>query len=348
MKTDIKTWIIGAGAIAENYHIPALRQIPESSLTGIVDLNEDRLHQVGNKFEISHRLRSYEEIPLESCDWVIICVPPGFQSSIAAYFLENDVHVFVEKPGSINADEFNRLVQLGEEKELIFSVGVFRRFYPAAQYLREAVINKTYGELKRIHFEEGYFYGWNNESAYIFDRKLAGGGVLLDTGAHTVDRVLYCSGANGFSDLIYSDNQKGGVESECEISFTVKTTMQEKEVPVTGKLSRLRELNNSFRFEFESATLSCGSNVPNEISIERLGREGSCETLLPDPGSSARIDDYILLQFTSLMRSMTRNDVNLICGASLTLNFELFDACYQNRNPIRFDWDMLPIALLKS
>lgn len=350
MSEELKVWIIGAGAIAEQYHIPAILKVEGIAVHGIVDVNPERLNQVSSKYGIQHCLQDYREIDRDVCDLVMVCVPPGLQAKVVSHFLKQSVHVFVEKPGSVSRDEFNALLDLSIANDCSFSVGVFRRLYPSTQMVKRLIKSRTYGALKRVSFEEGYFYGWLNESAYIFNKKMAGGGVLLDTGAHTLDRVLYCTRASAFEKLSYSDNQKGGVESECELSFGLRSDILGDDViPVSGKLSRLRELSNEFCFEFERAIVKCGTNTPNEISIQMLevGQDSAVPTICSDPTKSNSIDDYFTKQITNQVNVLSLKDDNVQAAASILLNFELYTACYEQRQDLNFNWDSIPEELLR-
>ena len=47
------------------------------------------------------------------------------------------------------------------------------------------------GGVVAVDAEEGGRYDWELQSRYLLDRNLAGGGVLVDTGSHLIDRLLW-------------------------------------------------------------------------------------------------------------------------------------------------------------
>ncbi len=353
MNKVVQTWVIGAGAIAEQYHLPAIKRVSGLNVCGLVDRNPERLQKVGDAFAIEQRMDDFRKVPLNECELVLICVPPVFQAPIAEHFLKHGKSVFIEKPGAVNAVEFQHLLKLSKSHQAPLMIGVFRRLYGVTHYLREIVRSKRFGDLRNIRFEEGYPYAWANESAYVFDAQVAGGGVLLDTGAHTLDRVLHVSGCERFSHLHYADNWKGGVESECSLRFIAHLREQDTPVQVEGKLSRLRELKNAFEFEFDRATLGCGANVPHELWIDwhvpeadSTGPERRDQILL-NQNFTDQIEEYFYQQIIKLHQITVDNAWNETNAHSMLLNFQLFDHCYANRTPLNFAWQNIPEGLLR-
>jgi len=55
---------------------------------------------------------------------------------------------------------------------------------------------------------EGNVYSWPVASDFFFRKETAGGGVLMDTGVHTFDMLLWFFGE--ISDLDYRDDAFGG------------------------------------------------------------------------------------------------------------------------------------------
>ena len=73
---------------------------------------------------------------------------------------------------------------------------------------------KYFGKINHFHYEFGSKGGWTPMSGYNVDRKRSGGGVLVVTGTHFLDRMLYWFGEP--EKFIYSDDSYGGVEANCK------------------------------------------------------------------------------------------------------------------------------------
>jgi predicted dehydrogenase len=86
----------------------------------------------------------------------------------------------------------------------------------------------------------------------VLTRSAGGGGVLIDIGSHLLDVILYA--LPGEPRLVtYMDNSRGGIETDCVTSFSIR--LGAMEIPVRMELSRTRELRGSIRIQCERATL---------------------------------------------------------------------------------------------
>src|SRR5207248_2297242 len=88
-------------------------------------------------------------------------------------------------------------------------------------------------------------------------KQTAGGGVLIDYGSHTLDRLLALfDGPGEVTD--YRDNDRGGgVESDCEVRL--RLTHKGRRVEGRVELSRTRNLRNSYRVRCERGVLELPS-----------------------------------------------------------------------------------------
>lgn len=67
--------------------------------------------------------------------------------STAKLFLEHGKHVLCEKPLTINEKQTTRLVEIAREKKLFLMEGVWSRFFPAYQKLREIIDSGEIGDV---------------------------------------------------------------------------------------------------------------------------------------------------------------------------------------------------------
>ena len=58
----------------------------------------------------------------ESVDWVIIASPNEFHYEQAKYFLENNINVFCEKPGTLCFDSLKELIELSKKNDVYFYI----------------------------------------------------------------------------------------------------------------------------------------------------------------------------------------------------------------------------------
>jgi nucleoside-diphosphate-sugar epimerase len=157
--------------------------------------------------------------------------------------------------------------------------------------------------------EEGEVYGWPAATLANMQRGLAGGGVLIDFGSHSLDRLTFLFPGPA-SVLEYRDNARGGIESDCELRLRLTAV---NGAPVEGRLalSRTRNLRNSYRIHCERGVLELPSNERFKVHLKPSGapivdvlaqgpRESAIEARWPDVAESiwyeafrAMIDDFV-------------------------------------------------------
>ena len=166
--------------------------MPEYKLQAVVDVRENVTKSVvgknGRKAYTDYR----EVLSGKPVEGVIICTPPNTHAEIATFFLENGVNVLCEKPLAVNSEQAALMVQKAQEKgRLIMMASKFR-------YVEDVIKTKAIvesGLLGEIVMFENVFCGrvdmktrWNS------DKEIAGGGVLIDNGSHSVDIARFILG----------------------------------------------------------------------------------------------------------------------------------------------------------
>lgn len=189
----LKIGIIGAGRIAEDRHICAIKSLVDDvSLTAVSDLNEKRLYEVAEKYQIPHLSTDYKDI-FAYVDSVVICTPNKFHADIAIAALEAGVHVLCEKPMAMNVAECEGMVQAAEKSGKKLSVAYHYRYTEAARLAKETVDAGELGDVlvTRVQaLRQRKVPGWG-----VFTNKaLQGGGSLIDYGCHMLDLSLWLLG----------------------------------------------------------------------------------------------------------------------------------------------------------
>jgi predicted dehydrogenase len=123
----------------------------------------------------------------ESIDIVFIATTHDSLADFAGKSLGSGKHVFIEKPGAINSLKLGEVYQLALEKNLLVHVGYNHRYHPA---LCLAIKTFNSGEIGRLLFLRArYGHGGRlgYEKEWRADKKISGGGELIDQGTHLLD-----------------------------------------------------------------------------------------------------------------------------------------------------------------
>lgn len=126
------------------------------------------------------------------CDAVIISVINKYAKEIVEYALNHKKHVLVEKPMGVNYKEAVSMYNISQNKEIILNVGFNLRFHPAI--LEAKNLQKTIGKTIIIRGVYGHGGRLGMENEWRCNKKLCGGGELLDQGVHLIDLSRWFGG----------------------------------------------------------------------------------------------------------------------------------------------------------
>jgi predicted dehydrogenase len=168
----IKTAVVGVGYLGK-FHAEKYNSIPNSELIAVVDANPETSQEIAQKLNVQS-LTDYTELK-SKVDAVSIVVPTQLHYDTAKFFLENGIHVLLEKPITTTVAEATELVKIATTNKLIFQVGHLERFNPAILALKN-IINKP------LFIESHRVAPFNPRGADV--------NVILDLMIHDIDIIM--------------------------------------------------------------------------------------------------------------------------------------------------------------
>ncbi|KIL49852.1 Gfo/Idh/MocA family protein [Jeotgalibacillus soli] len=185
---QITVGIIGAGAVAEQAHLPAFSAISGVEVTAAADLSEERIRHVktawGVKNVYSDPIKLLDEA---NVDAVAICTPNVSHIPLAKAAAERGIHMLIEKP--IGTVVENELLALIKQKNVTAMVGMTHRFRNESvilkEWMKDGVIGSPYFARVRVRRQRGTPVGWFTNS------RLSGGGAMMDIGVHALDLIWF-------------------------------------------------------------------------------------------------------------------------------------------------------------
>ena len=146
-----------------------------------------------------------EEIPLDSYDAALLCVPDKPKIGLLTYLLKNKKHALVEKPlWSESSEELEGLQRLANDNATICYTAYNHRFEPHFINMKKLIES---GDLGRI-YSCRMFYGNGTASLVKASQwRDQGAGVLPDLGSHLLDTARFWFGdLTSQFDLVSSNN----------------------------------------------------------------------------------------------------------------------------------------------
>lgn len=163
MSEKLTVAFIGCGNFAKNF-IPLFKVHPTVDKVYVCDLIPEKAKEYSEKFNVEI-IKTYEEV-LENGE--INCIANFTQrhchGDIVIRALKAGKHVYSAVPMATTVDECRQIVELVEEKDLIYLMGETCYYYPCAMFCREAYKEGkfgdfTYGASQYYHHIDHISYG---------------------------------------------------------------------------------------------------------------------------------------------------------------------------------------------
>ena len=215
----VKIAIFGAGWWACEAHVPALKRHPHAELIALQKRDKTKAEQVARDFGVEYGLSNVDEIlDLPGLQGVIIASTPNMHYSHAKSALERGMHVLIEKPMTITAEESGELLELADSKNLHFVISCPWHYTRHTLECRQLIQSGKLGEVKMIsvlmtNFTQGFYKGleWSDavgdasteceNTPYLVpglssysDSKVAGGGQIYAQASHLLAYLSFVTG----------------------------------------------------------------------------------------------------------------------------------------------------------
>lgn len=218
-ESPIRFAIVGAGGVAQVFHLPLLTTLEDARLVAICDIEEYKLSQVARKYEVPGYVDIENMLKQTSPDVVIISTPTISHLPLSLTALRRGAHVIVEKPVTMNYEQALRLQSAAHEAEKQVLVAMKHRFREDVTVLRNFI---TSGELGRIWRVRA---GWLRKrsawarTSWLDEKMISGGGVLMDLGIEMLDLIDWMLGTPEI-ERILSFTHHEGLNREVEDTIT--------------------------------------------------------------------------------------------------------------------------------
>lgn len=176
-------------------HVRFLSECAEAEVVGVADLNTASFEKVTGVVPIERCFTDYRAMLRETRpDLVTIALPNSLHAAVAIEAMEAGAHVLGEKPMAMNTAEALTIRDAAERLGKRFGLNLRFRFTPQARALKamadDGFLGECYHAYTRWTRQDGFpgFGGWFGQ------KRLSGGGPLIDLGVHRLDLALWLMG----------------------------------------------------------------------------------------------------------------------------------------------------------
>jgi predicted dehydrogenase len=340
----LRVALLGCGAVAELYYAPALKELERAEqlqVRALFDPSHDRVAQLNKSFPSATPIADLAELSKRDIDFAIIASPPRYHAEQAIQVLKSGISVLCEKPMATTIAEGEAMIEAAATAQKVLAIGLFRRFFPATQAIRQLLSLHLLGEVKSFSFAEGGIFDWPVQSASYFRKRSAQGGVLLDIGVHVLDLVIWWFGQP--VEVLYEDDAMGGIEANCRIILRFAQGF-------TGevRLSRDWRLANRHVIQCARGWLSWNANEAENVQVGfydtdfALGsqlHENKLTSTLPTLGQPAcNFQQSFVNQLRNVMAVIQGTEELVVPGDQALQSLRLIEYCYRHRTLMPMPW----------
>jgi predicted dehydrogenase len=193
--------LVGLGKYSEEELAPALKETQWCKLSAIVTGTPSKIQKWRDKYEIPEKnVYNYENFDAISknpdIDIVYIVLPNSMHAEFTIRAAKAGKHVICEKPMATSVADCQAMIKACKDAGKMLSIGYRLHFEPHNMTIAEFGKKKTHGKIKTItpidsqEMEAG---------VWRLDKKLAGGGPVMDLGVYCVQAAIYAAGENPVS-----------------------------------------------------------------------------------------------------------------------------------------------------
>jgi predicted dehydrogenase len=190
MKPPHSIGIIGAGMYGKIF-MRALRRDPRSRISWVCSASVATTEAAAGEFSVANRTCDYREILHDpAVEAVVIATPPWLHAEIFVAALAAGKHVLVEKPLAPTPADVARIVAAARshpERVILEASCRHARLQRKFGVVRDMIRQGRLGEIYHIHHTalgRGTFVEYNKNGVWGMNKKLAGGGPLIDWGVY--------------------------------------------------------------------------------------------------------------------------------------------------------------------
>ena len=219
--------IVGLGRISMGHFMPAIKMSSKSKVTALVSGHREKAERMAAEYDVpSGSIYNYEncdEIAKNpDIDAVYIALPNSMHAEYSIRAAKAGKHVLCEKPMATSVEDCKAMIQACQNAGKKLMIAYRCQYEPTNLRAVELIRQGKIGSIESIESAFGFRIAPNE---WRLDKKLSGGGPLVDVGIYCLNASRYLTGEEptkvaGFSSVVDRDGRFAQVEET--LSWTMK------------------------------------------------------------------------------------------------------------------------------
>ena len=219
--------IVGLGRISMQHFMPAVKTSSKSRVTALVSGHRDKAERMAAEYGIPassiYNYENYDTIAQNpEIDAVYIALPNSMHAEYTIRGAKTGKHVLCEKPMATTVEDCRAMIQACASAKKKLMIAYRCQYEPANLRAVQLIREGKLGSIQAIQSAFGFRIGPNE---WRLDRKLAGGGPLMDVGIYCLNASRYLTGeepveVKGYSSVVDHDGRFAQMEEN--VAWTMK------------------------------------------------------------------------------------------------------------------------------
>ncbi|NKB65922.1 MAG: hypothetical protein GKR89_02565 [Candidatus Latescibacteria bacterium] len=181
MLDTLRLGLIGVGGFSANYHIPRLLRRGDVEIAAICDPAAKPLAALQERLPGCAAFADYRQlVQVDGLDAVFVSSPNIYHFDQCRLALEKGLHLLVDKPLTMTAEQAANLVELAGAKDRVLMTAYTRHFMNSARHVRDQIVSGAMGSVHMITAVQ-----LKNRT----DRREQHGGIFLCRTVHMADLI---------------------------------------------------------------------------------------------------------------------------------------------------------------
>ncbi len=189
--------IIGLGRISMNEFMPGVLKSDKCRITGLVSGHRDKAERVAKQYNVPETsIYTYEDFDKRmtsnsDVDAVYVALPNSMHAEYTVRSARAGKHVLCEKPMAVSVAECKQMIGAANAANRKLLIAYRCQYEPNYLKAIQAIRNGEIGKIELIDASFGFNIGQNE---WRTDKKLSGGGPLMDVGIYCLQACRLMSG----------------------------------------------------------------------------------------------------------------------------------------------------------
>ncbi|WP_168118834.1 Gfo/Idh/MocA family oxidoreductase [Paenibacillus sp. HB172176] len=182
--------VIGGGAIGLR-HLEALEELEELEACAVVELDETIRLQLARRFGVKAYAGMEDMLAAEQPQIAVIALPHHLHEEAALLCISSGCHLMLEKPMANSTASCDRIIAAAKRQGVTLMVGHTQHYLPENRAAKAVIDEGSLGRFLMAQDTRHVDYFRRNRPPWFFDRESAGGGIMMNLGAHSIDKLQW-------------------------------------------------------------------------------------------------------------------------------------------------------------